>query len=290
MVLCCIWSLSYCKVPCKDKVQPWFLSTSCSIKVLKAENNSAQTWEDGSANSIFEWYMEQARFTGSGRTNAWISILHCSTEGCPFYLEFQKNQDSEDKYVLPKKHNTHNNQLKGKDGGFEMTEEIEKKGYRVLTLICHWFPEGFIKRLRKDLQSGQPAIIECGSLTEDANELTDMLIEDKKKKAIFELRRNEADQLEQMCFITNRMLFFPQEFNEIFIIDTTFKTNRFGLSLLDTVSVNNFGQTRTMFVTLMPNSKQPRFDWAIDQFKKAYGVTLKVIFFRDFFFTCFIRY
>jgi len=28
---------------------------------------------------------------------------------------------------LPKKHNTHNNQLKGKDGGFEMTKEIEKK-------------------------------------------------------------------------------------------------------------------------------------------------------------------
>ena len=59
---------------------------------------------------------------------------------------------------------------------------------------------------------------------------------------------------------------------------TTFKTNCFGMPLLDIICINNLGKSCTMFVALLSNSKYTSFRWTLSEFQKNLKVKPKVIF------------
>ena len=64
------------------------------------------------------------------------------------------------------------------------------------------------------------------------------------------------------------MIKISRKFSDVILIDTTHKTNRFNMPLLDIVVVNNFGKTITVFFALLSDQRQESFIWALEQFKK----------------------
>jgi len=49
-------------------------------------------------------------------------------------------------------------------------------------------------------------------------------------------------------------------------VDTTHKTNRFNLPLLDIVAIDNLGKSITIFIALLENQKTESFVWALEAF------------------------
>jgi len=66
--------------------------------------------------------------------------------------------------------------------------------------------------------------------------------------------------------MTNRMINLANLYFDVLIIDTTHKTNRFNLPLLDIIAVNNLGKSVTIFIALLENQKKESFVWALDSF------------------------
>ena len=72
--------------------------------------------------------------------------------------------------------------------------------------------------------------------------------------------------MQNLCFMTNRMVNLANLYNDVLFIDTTHKNNRFNLPLLDIVAVNNLGKTVTVFISLLENQKTESFVWALKSF------------------------
>ena len=66
--------------------------------------------------------------------------------------------------------------------------------------------------------------------------------------------------------MTKRMKELANTFSDVLIIDTSHKTNRFGMPLLDIVCINSFGKTCTVFIALLKDSKYESFIWALNEF------------------------
>lgn len=67
-------------------------------------------------------------------------------------------------------------------------------------------------------------------------------------------------------------------FSDVLIIDTSHKTNRFNLPLLDIAVVSNIGKTLTCFIGLLEDQTSETFIWALENFKNELQFTPKVIF------------
>ena len=70
-------------------------------------------------------------------------------------------------------------------------------------------------------------------------------------------------------------------FSGVIIIDTSHKTNRFNLPLLDIALISNIDQTCSCFFSLMPNQKYESFEWSLINFKKQLKNSPEVIFSDD---------
>ena len=78
--------------------------------------------------------------------------------------------------------------------------------------------------------------------------------------------------------MTTRMVSLANTFSDVLILDTTHKTNRFNLPLLDIIVINNLGRSCTCFVALLENQKKESILWALKAFKEKLTQTPKVIF------------
>ena len=90
--------------------------------------------------------------------------------------------------------------------------------------------------------------------------------------------KKENDQLKNICFMTERMVKLANTFSDVLILDTTHKTNRFNLPLLDIIVINNLGRSCTCFIALLENQKTESILWALRAFKEKLTVTPNVIF------------
>lgn len=66
--------------------------------------------------------------------------------------------------------------------------------------------------------------------------------------------------------------------NDVIIIDTTHKTNRFNMPMLDVIIIDNLGRSRTIFVALLDSQKIDSFKWALESLKEKLSMNPPVIF------------
>ena len=68
--------------------------------------------------------------------------------------------------------------------------------------------------------------------------------------------------------MTTRMKKVLNKFNDVIVIDTTHKSNRFNLALLDIIVANNLAKSVTCYVGLLKNQKYETFVWALKNLKE----------------------
>jgi len=222
-----------------------------------------------------------------------VSILYCKRKQkhCPFYLEFRTNQESKE-YELHQYYNCHNHLLEDFDSAQQITDKIfERIGLlkatgsetRVITdLINQEFKKKFHWRtiyyqLRKITDQMY------GKISEDASKLCDLFEKDTEVRGSFSQVKKNTDEnrLESCCFMSQRMQKLLEYFSDVIVIDTTHKSNRFNLPLMDVIVVNNMGHTCTAFFALLKNNTFEAYKWGLEHFKSRLKRNPSVIFTDD---------
>lgn len=216
-----------------------------------------------------------------------VSELECSENKCPFYLQF-KTKGKDNSYILAKSNNCHNHPLDRMDDARSMTKEIYdrikilkdsvKKLDKLRNQINNEFNKNFTEQtIRHQLNKIKEE--EYGKASLDAQKLVELLTKDVlERKYFFKTKYNENKQLQSLCFMTSKMLKLSNEFNDVVIIDTTHKTNRFNLPLLDIIIIDNLGRSCTCFVSLLSDQTEASFNWALSAFKSKLKKCPAVIF------------
>jgi len=212
-------------------------------------------------------------------TGTKVSILQCSKKECNFFLEFRTNVENKikGKYALTNSCNKHNHKLFPKDDASQITQEIitrltflRKIGVeikRIVAIINEEFKKKFQDHIiRYQLEKIKDTFV--GKPLDDAQALVDMLMVDAEQRGTFWCaQKNKENQLEHFCFMTPYMKNLTKYFSDVLVIDTSHKTNRFGMPFLDIVLVNNHGKTCLCFVALLKNQQYESFMWALTKFK-----------------------
>ena len=222
------------------------------------------------------------------KDNTKITILECNTKGCSFSLEFRSNKESEEIYKLHRHYAKHNHKLNLKHNALEFTPTILKKLKELKCVnddtkaITQKLNRTFHKefdtstvwyqlRKIKDLEFGNP--------TNDSNILMTFLERDmNERRTIFYKEVDSSGKLLHFCFMTNRMQTIANKFYDVIIIDASHKTKRFGMPLLDIITIDNLGKSCTIFVALLQNQKYEEFKWALECFEKNVNNSPLVIF------------
>jgi len=77
---------------------------------------------------------------------------------------------------------------------------------------------------------------------------------------------NSENQLTHFIYSSLEMEQIYHHFNDVLIIDTTFKKNRFNMPLINFVSIDNYGFSRIVAFGLTHNEKQDTFEWVLRSF------------------------
>ena len=217
-----------------------------------------------------------------------ITRLICNNKYCQFFLEFRCNTLNENKYKLEKHCSIHNHKLQIKNGSLDFTPDIIKKLIELRSVsddtkaITDQINKTFNKtfdyttiwyHLRKQMD------IEYGKPSSDADTLINLLEEDQKERGVFFCKEVDSEgKLVHFCFMTNRMKLLANRFNDVIIIDASHKTNRFGMPLLDIVTIDNLGRTCTIFIALLKSQKYEEWKWALECFKSNLTSLPQIIF------------
>lgn len=119
-------------------------------------------------------------------------------------------------------------------------------------------------------------------MSEDASNLIKILESDAStRNSFFKVEKDNENKFTSCCFMSKRMKRLIEYFSDVVIIDTTHKTNRFNLPLMDIVVVNNLGQTCTCYFALLKNQKFESYKWALNNFKSQIKRNPQVIFTDD---------
>ena len=224
-------------------------------------------------------------------TGVKVSTLYCSFKRktkCEFYLEFRT--DANDIYSLDSFHNFHNHSLlKYHDASAITPEIIEKikellpitKSYKYLTdTINKVFKKNFhFKTIY--YQITKLGEIEYGKASEDAQFLISLLEKDAKERNGFYSAEFHENRLQNCCYMSLRMKTMFEYFNDVIIIDSTFKLNRFNLPFLDVTLINNLGKSVTGFFALLNNQKYESYLWALQKLRRQLTKMPIVIFSDD---------
>lgn len=237
------------------------------------------------------------------KTGIQVTTLHCTqktTHDCKFYLEFRTDLETK-LYSLHSYFNEHNHKLYEYDSAMAITEEIAEKigdlhnhGADVPTItniINSDFDRNFhrgviyyqLKKYKDNLY---------GKINEDANKLVKMLERDANERGgFYKIDTNIEDQLTKCCYMSARMKKILNTFPEVIIIDGTFKTNRFGMHLVDVITVNNLGnfifyvffminvgKSITCFFSLLNDQTYESFLWAMNQLRSQMETVPHIIF------------
>jgi len=207
-------------------------------------------------------------------------------ENCPFYLEFK--MEAGEKYKLISYWNVHNHSLNKYDYASSFTPEIIEmiKELKCLSKNVPDLTDTINKKFNKNFSSRaiyyQLSKIkdeENGPMTEDAQNLLNLIEENIKKEGGFlKADINYERILQSFCFMTPRMKKNLNKFNDVIVIDTTHKSNRFNLALLDVIVINNLGKSVTCYFGLLQNQKYETFLWALNGLKEQLFSDPKIIF------------
>ncbi|XP_078176422.1 uncharacterized protein LOC144569822 [Carex rostrata] len=85
----------------------------------------------------------------------------------------------------------------------------------------------------------------------------------------FDVLHDEGDTLTHLFFIHPMSITLVKNFSSVFIMDCTYKTNRYKMSLLDIVGVSCFNTSFYAGCAFLKNEKEEDFIWALNMFKKV---------------------
>jgi len=256
------------------------------INEISLEEIKDKSWKDRSGLTSFvrEWAMDNdfqlilnTREQTFKKDQSKLTKLICNEKDCKFFLEFKSCKESKEQYILSKSYPTHNHKLNAKNNSLEFTPSIleklkelrtvsdntkaitkalNKKFNKSFSIRTVWYQ---LKKL-KDLEFGKP--------TDDASTLIKLLGKDKEKRGTtFYKEINGDGKLLHFALMTNRMKAIANKFYDVIIIDASHKTNRFGMPLLDIITIDNLGKSCTIFVALLHNQKYEEFRWSLECFK-----------------------
>ena len=221
-----------------------------------------------------------------------VSIIQCSKReklGCPFYLEFRTDKGSKI-YKLESYWNIHNHGLDKYDSAKSINKEILEKINELKSLAksngeltkainknfkTNFHPQTIYHQINKLKEQ------EMGKMTQYAQFFIKMLEEDVQKYQGFYQAKYNGDQFEGCCYVSKRMKRLLEYFSGVLVIDASHKTNRFNLPFLDIAVINNYGQTCTVFFSLLADQKYESYEWSLLNFQKQLKNMPDVVFSDD---------
>ena len=108
---------------------------------------------------------------------------------------------------------------------------------------------------------------EYGNFKDDAKMLLEVCEEDlhlhlgKYKHCL-----NTDNQLVNFIYSSKEMEEVYRRFNDLLIIDTTFKKNRFNMPMINFVNIDEYGFSKVVAFGFISNEKEESFDWILEQF------------------------
>ena len=206
-----------------------------------------------------------------------ISSLECNVKSCKFYIEFRTSKNSNN-YTLFQAWNFHNHSLKNRDMAVDITPEISTRISQLKG--CAKNPAKLAEAINKEFKKNFDCEImryqlkkikyqEFGFPSDDAYTMVKLFEqEENQSQLFFQKKLDEYKTLQNFCFMTKRMQNLYSHFNDIIVMDTTHKTNRFGMPLLDIIIINNMGQSCTVFIAFLKNQKYETFLWSPSTIQK----------------------
>ena len=216
-----------------------------------------------------------------------ISVFFCSkmkNNQCGFSLEFRTKSGY---YRLETYSDEHNHEINEYDDLNAITPQIlaRIKALKRVTLnsvaLTKAINDEFEKNFQRKTIYYQMKKLEeeeLGVPNEDAHNLNKLLETEAKKGKGFYKVLNQNGRLKNCCYMSNRMIEMSNYFSDVLIIDTSHKTNRFNLPLIDIVCINNLGKTTTCFLGLMTDQTFPTFVWILEAFRSQLKKTPSIIF------------
>jgi len=106
-------------------------------------------------------------------------------------------------------------------------------------------------------------------------DMPDSLCKILKKK----IKRNdeEADQLDSFLLSTENMKNLYDMFNDVILVDTTYKTNRFRMPLMVIAGINENGKTFLLGLAVLSSEKEDSVKWALQNFIDYFEGCPKII-------------
>jgi len=221
-----------------------------------------------------------------------ITTLICnkkSTKNCLFHVEFRT--DSTNNYKLHSYWNIHNHELDKYDNSSALTPEIlnrirdqrlTSKSYSALTEAIN---KSFQTNFHPQLIYYQVKMIEeeeFGQPSEDADKLVKLLEQDSRQRSgFYKMKVSNNNQLTGICYMSKRMRKLVEAFSDVIILDTSHKTNRFNLPLLDEVAINNLGRTTTCYFSLIEKQTYENYIWALEALRSQMQSKPRIIFSDD---------
>lgn len=204
------------------------------------------------------------------------STLICSEKNCPFYLRY-KTDGKNGPYKLSDFWNLHNHKLSRNDNGRDVSPEIYKRikdlkdnvkdCVKLTAMINEEYDKKFsVETIRHQVRKIKDELY--GIPSKDAQTLLTLLANDAEERGYFFKEQTIENQLCKICFMTLRMIQLANMYADVLILDTTHKTNRFNLPLLDIIVVDNLGRSCTIFVGLLNNQTIESFVWALEAFRE----------------------
>jgi hypothetical protein len=87
---------------------------------------------------------------------------------------------------------------------------------------------------------------------------------------------NDAGQLTGLFFAFEEGITLGKRFNTVFVVDATYKTNRFNLPLVHFVGVNCFKMSFSACFMLISREDEQEYLYALESFKNCFGISPKV--------------
>ena len=123
---------------------------------------------------------------------------------------------------------------------------------------------------RKNLDSG------------DANVVLHYCIEKAQDPNFFyEIQTDDEDRMVNFFWIDSTARQYYEQFGDVLVFDTTYKTNKYGLPLGNFVGVNNHNQSIMFGFALLQNEQEQTFIWLFQTWLRAVGGKLPISILTD---------
>ena len=109
-----------------------------------------------------------------------------------------------------------------------------------------------------------------GCADDDAFHFVELAKKEAQNGGYFNFKINENNQFSRAIYLSKVMLMYSEYFLDVVIVDATYKRNRFNLSLVNVIGINNLGQNIMLAFGLLSNETTDAYIYFFSELKKAW--------------------